>query len=162
MDRFSAHLVPAPFADDLGDRDLGHYPRDEIVVARTSLLHAVQEESSAVWQGVKFKLGIYPDGRRLMNCCAEITHEWIPKKIPLKWTAPVTLVDANNPPSPVEEGEILSDSNDDDEDAEIASAPVNLINSDDTLATEVDESVCTKVKDKFKEKKEKRKKENKS
>ena len=81
---------PPPYPDDVPD-DLGPYSRDEIIAARTCLLHTVQKENSSTWQGIKYKLGILPNGRRLR--VHDPPHVWIPEPLPQVWSAPVSLYD---------------------------------------------------------------------
>ncbi|XP_076449367.1 uncharacterized protein LOC143285822 [Babylonia areolata] len=89
------NFVPPPYPDDV-EEDFGPYSRDEIVVARASLLHSVQRENSMAWRNIKGKLGILPNGQRLR--IYDPGHVWLPSNLPELWSAPVVLHDPTAPP----------------------------------------------------------------
>jgi hypothetical protein len=123
-------IVPPPFADDVRDEDIGLYPRDEIIAARASLIHDVQDQSTMFWIGTKRKLGIMQDGSRVV--APEPEHVWIPQNIPPGWSAPVVLID----PSSVEEGEIISDSDDNGDDVKIVNEEPSFYDDDVQFVSE--------------------------
>ncbi|KAL8592997.1 hypothetical protein ACOMHN_017927 [Nucella lapillus] len=84
------NLVPPPYPDDV-EEDFGPYSRDEIVVARASLIHSIQRENSNIWRNIKYKLGILPNGHRLR--VFQPTQVWLPPEVPELWSAPVALHD---------------------------------------------------------------------
>ncbi|XP_070176580.1 uncharacterized protein [Littorina saxatilis] len=82
---------PPPSAEDVDLEDYGAYSRRELVMARATLLRTMKESQSAVWQRLKYKMGLLPDGRRLRPDGPE--HMWIPSELPPLWSAPVALHD---------------------------------------------------------------------
>lgn len=81
-----------PEADDIDLEDYGDYPREELVKARESLLQTVLYDQSAVWNRIRDKLGVQPDGRQLDLPSYEPDFAtWPPDPIPKHWSAPVRL-----------------------------------------------------------------------
>ena len=83
------NFVPPPRADDVAG-DLGPYSRNEVIMARRTLLHTMDSsQQSVVLQRLQNKLGILPNGQRLPSHDPE--PSWIPRDLPAFWSAPVIL-----------------------------------------------------------------------
>lgn len=62
----------------------------QLIRARKSLIHNIQNAQGPIWDRLKHKLGIFPDGRRVPSETGEVL--WLPKLVPYYlWCAPVAL-----------------------------------------------------------------------